>query len=252
LEQRQLLLRQLEGSRFIETAGIFREVKLMLADGSEVVHQLEGQLHIVGENFGLRIYVPRDKTSQELSAVLLPRYLVQWLMTDPGNDMMPVIDEVTVSLVKSISNVRDELIQRVLTEEGVIPLEGLVHAFALTKYALSASSGDLQLTNTSHKPSKSIPVKLPKPVSADFEACPDPEAFKSETFSVPGLTKTEAPSNYPSPANRPTLRPVSIRAKVSDNGPTLSETSRVKPPVEQQTPKPFKLPETFTFQLASH
>ncbi|WZH45622.1 uncharacterized protein QYS62_006688 [Fusarium acuminatum] len=143
LEQRQLLLRQLEGSRFIETAGIFRDVKLMLADGSEVVHQLEGQLHIVGENLGLRIYVPRDKTSQELSAVLLPRYLVQWLMTDTENDRMPVIDEATVSLVKSISNVRDELIQRVLTEEGIIPLEGLVHAFALTKYALSASPGDL-------------------------------------------------------------------------------------------------------------
>lgn len=108
-------------------------MKLLLEDDSEVVHQLEGQLHIVAENFGLRIYVPRDKTSQELSAVSLPRYLVKWLMTDPANDLTPVIDEVAVGLVKSISNVRDELIQKVLTEEGIMSLEDLVHPFALTK-----------------------------------------------------------------------------------------------------------------------
>lgn len=104
--------------------------------------------------------------------------------------------------------------------------------------------------SASQKPSKRIPVKLPKPVSAEFEACPDPEASKSETFSVPDVTKTEVPSNHLSPANRPTLRPVSIRSKVLGNGPALSETSKVKPPVEQQTPRLFKLPELFTYEAS--
>ncbi|KAI6765494.1 hypothetical protein HG530_006564 [Fusarium avenaceum] len=232
LKQRQSLLRQLEGTRFIETAGIFREVKLILADGSEVIRKLPGQLHIVERNVGLRIYVPRDKTSQELSAVLLPRLLVQWMVTDPENDMMPVIDEVSVSLVKSISNVRDELIQRVLTEEGVIPFESL---------------GTFALTNP--KPSKRIPIRLPKPVAAEIEVCPDAAVVKLEAFSVPGLAKTETPSPYSSSTNRSTLQPVSIRSKVPDNHPALSETSKMKPPVEQETPTSSKLPETtFTFQ----
>jgi hypothetical protein len=114
----------------------------MLADGSEVVRQLEGQLHIVDEDAGLRIYVPREREARELSAVSLPRFLVQWLMTDPGTDMMEAINEVSVSLVKSISNVRDVLIQKVLTKEGVIPFETLIPS-AFTKYVLSASLGDL-------------------------------------------------------------------------------------------------------------
>lgn len=113
-----------------------------------MVHQLEGQLHIVKEDARLRIYVPRDKTSQELSAVSLPRFLIEWLMTDPGSDIMEAINEVSVSLVKSIWNVRDGLIQRVLTEEGVIPFESLMPLESLipvvsTKYVLSASLGYL-------------------------------------------------------------------------------------------------------------
>jgi hypothetical protein len=120
----------------------------MPADGFQVVRQMKGQLHIVEEEMGLRIYVPRDTTAQELSAVSLPRFLVQWLMTDPGSDIMGATNEVSVSLVKSISNVRDGLIQRVLDEEGVIPLESLIPSeslvpFALTKYGLSVSLGDL-------------------------------------------------------------------------------------------------------------
>lgn len=89
------------------------------------MYKLTGQLHIEEGDEELKIYGPHDQASQELSVASLPRALVVWLMADPDSGLTERVNEVAVSLVKSISNAPDTLIDRVLDEEEVVKLEDL-------------------------------------------------------------------------------------------------------------------------------
>lgn len=90
-----------------------------------MTYKLTGQLHIEEGDKELKIYMPHKQEAQEVSATSLPRALVVWLMADPDSGLTERVNEVAVSLIKSISNVRDTLIDRVLDEEGVVKLEDL-------------------------------------------------------------------------------------------------------------------------------
>ncbi|KAH7142717.1 hypothetical protein B0J13DRAFT_555969 [Dactylonectria estremocensis] len=123
--QRQSLLRKLERTKFFRSRGICRQLTLERRSSHDATYTLSGQLHIEEGEEELKIYVPHDQAAQDLSVTSLPRALVVWLMGDPDSGLTERVNEVAVSLVKSISNAEDALINRVLDEEEVVKLEDL-------------------------------------------------------------------------------------------------------------------------------
>ncbi|KAK7428818.1 hypothetical protein QQZ08_004588 [Neonectria magnoliae] len=122
---RKNLLQKLERAKFFQSRQICRHLTLQRLHSIDVTCKMVGQLHIQEGHEELKIFVPHGPEAQDLSAASLPHALVVWLMADPDSGLTERVNEVAVSLVKSISTIRDTLISRVLDDEEVVRLEDL-------------------------------------------------------------------------------------------------------------------------------
>ncbi|GJN69183.1 hypothetical protein PLICBS_003230 [Purpureocillium lilacinum] len=117
----------LRGTKVVETNAICSALSITQDGrvvGSQIVHSQP--LHLAEEPAGLRIYVPRDKTAQDVCfATVLPRRLAQWLMQDPvapASAPMPV-DANLVAILGSVLSVDMPVVEGILEHEGI----GQVH-----------------------------------------------------------------------------------------------------------------------------
>lgn len=91
-----------------------------------VVENTLGGLEIK-DTVGLVIYVD-DENWELLKQTMLPRRLLEWMMTDPDSGDAEEVTELGVSLVRSILNVapgRDHIIPKMLDAEGIVDVEAL-------------------------------------------------------------------------------------------------------------------------------
>lgn len=79
------------------------------------------------DTVGLVIYVD-DENWELLKQTVLPRRLMEWLMTDPDTKVIEVVLEQAVGLVRSVLNVasgREAVIPKMLDVEGIVDVEVL-------------------------------------------------------------------------------------------------------------------------------
>lgn len=95
-------------------------------NGVTTVDKIPCQLHVEDCNDQLKIHMPPGEEAQEFCiASKLPRRLVEWIMTDPDSEVIGRVDEVAVSLFKTLMTIRDGLIDSVLDAEGIVKVDGL-------------------------------------------------------------------------------------------------------------------------------
>ncbi|RSL83280.1 hypothetical protein CEP51_004600 [Fusarium floridanum] len=112
------------------------QVRLVSSFPSRLIYR-SGNAEIVVENtlggldikdtVGLVINVD-DENWELLKQTVLPRRLLEWMMTDPDSGDVEEVTELGVSLVRSILNVspgRDHIIPRMLDAEGIVDVEAL-------------------------------------------------------------------------------------------------------------------------------
>jgi len=79
----------------------------------------------IKDTVGLTVYSD-DENWEIFKQTLLPRRLLEWIMTDPETNIIQDVPEQAVSLVRSIisvSNAREHVIARILDAEGIVDLE---------------------------------------------------------------------------------------------------------------------------------
>jgi hypothetical protein len=79
----------------------------------------------IKDTVGLTVYSD-DENWEIFKQTLLPRRLLEWMMTDPEINVTQDVPEQAVSLVRSIinvSNAREHVISRILDAEGIVDLE---------------------------------------------------------------------------------------------------------------------------------
>ncbi|KAK7430994.1 hypothetical protein QQZ08_002524 [Neonectria magnoliae] len=125
-DERATVLRKLQQSQFFQAEEMYLRLFLSTNDSVIEVDEIETDLHIEESDDRLRIYLPHDEEAHEFCLISrLPRRLVGWMMTDPASEEVRAVDEVAVSLVKSILRARDTLVPAVLDAEGVVKAEDL-------------------------------------------------------------------------------------------------------------------------------
>ncbi|OCK73843.1 hypothetical protein K432DRAFT_364328 [Lepidopterella palustris CBS 459.81] len=110
----------LKGANVLETDGISSELHLSQGDQIYIVQAARSELHIQEDQSGLKVYVPRDASSQEVCYYSkLPRGLVEWMMTDEPSQTQRKVDETAVRVVNSVLNARKSALPRILESEGI-------------------------------------------------------------------------------------------------------------------------------------
>ncbi|KAG8676294.1 hypothetical protein FPOAC2_02388 [Fusarium poae] len=110
------------------------EVRLASSFQSQLVYR-SGSAEIIAVNpmggldikdtVGLTVYSD-DENWEIFKQTLLPRRLLEWIMTDPETNVVQDVPEQAVSLMRSIinvSNAREHVISRILDAEGIVDLE---------------------------------------------------------------------------------------------------------------------------------
>jgi hypothetical protein len=107
-----------------ETDKIYSECHLM-QDGKPMIAKAPfGELHITEEESTLRIYISTKPDTQALCYFSkLPRALVAWIMTDPETRIQENIDPAASSIVKSVLNAPESILEQLLQAEGIVGID---------------------------------------------------------------------------------------------------------------------------------
>ncbi|KAH7153448.1 hypothetical protein EDB81DRAFT_647502 [Dactylonectria macrodidyma] len=121
------VISKLEKTLFFQTEAMFLQLALSTDNnGVTTVDKIPCQLHVEDCDDQLKIYMPPGEEAQEFCiASKLPRRLVEWIMTDPASEVIGRVDEVAVSLFKTLMTIRDSLIDSILDAEGIVKVDGL-------------------------------------------------------------------------------------------------------------------------------
>jgi hypothetical protein len=79
----------------------------------------------IKDTVGFTVYAD-DENWEILKQTVLPRRLLEWIMTDPETSVTGPVSEQAVSLVRSILNIpvgREHVIPKILDAEGIVDLE---------------------------------------------------------------------------------------------------------------------------------
>ncbi|KAJ6446727.1 ino80 chromatin remodeling complex protein [Purpureocillium lavendulum] len=130
----------LRGTKVVETNAICSALSITQDGRVAGLQMVRSQpLHLAEEPSGLRIYVPRDRTAQDVCfATVLPRRLAQWLMQDPmAQTTSPAaVDANLVAILGSVLSVDMPVVEGILEHEGI----GQVHLPAINQAAFEAST----------------------------------------------------------------------------------------------------------------
>jgi hypothetical protein len=107
-----------------ETDKIYSECHLM-QDGKPMIAKTSfGEPHITEEESALRIYISTNPDTQALCYFSkLPRALVAWIMTDPETGIQEDIDPAAASIVKSVLNAPESILELLLQAEGIVGVD---------------------------------------------------------------------------------------------------------------------------------
>lgn len=107
-----------------ETAGISSELHLTMDGEVFKVKTEHSDVHINEAADFLKIYIPHNEVAQDVCIQhALPRKLVEWMMTAPGNssDKKAVsVDDRAAGIVKGLLNARIQSVAEILDREGII------------------------------------------------------------------------------------------------------------------------------------
>ncbi|KAI1030042.1 hypothetical protein LB504_010468 [Fusarium proliferatum] len=154
----------------------------------------------IKDTVGFTVYAD-DENWEILKQTVLPRRLLEWIMTDPETNVTGAVPEQAVSLVRSILNIpvgREHVIPKILDAEGIVDLE-LLEASPYWR----VNSERVPDTTITTKSDKLRPAKIlddddePSPAYtqgesyhareglADSKSSPPP---RMPTYAEPGLT----------------------------------------------------------------
>ncbi|KAF5657399.1 hypothetical protein FCIRC_13277 [Fusarium circinatum] len=152
----------------------------------------------IKDTVGFTVYAD-DENWEILKQTMLPRRLLEWIMTDPETNVTGSVSEQAVSLVRSILNIpvgREHVIPKILDAEGIVDLE-LLEASPYWR----VNSERVPDTTITTKPDKLRPAKTlddeddePSPAytqGESYHAREDLADSKSPTrvdYAEPGLT----------------------------------------------------------------
>ncbi len=96
----------------------------LIQDGKPVIAKIPfGELHIVDEDSMLRFYMSTKPDTQVLCYFSkLPRALLAWIMTDPESGIQNYIDPAAASIIKSVLNAPESILELILQAEGIVDL----------------------------------------------------------------------------------------------------------------------------------
>jgi hypothetical protein len=97
----------------------------LIQDGKQMIAKASlGELHITEEKSTLRIYMSTKPDTQALCYFSkLPRALVAWIMTDPETRAQEDIDPAAASIVKSVLNAPESILEPILQAEGIVGVD---------------------------------------------------------------------------------------------------------------------------------
>ncbi|UNI18105.1 hypothetical protein JDV02_004396 [Purpureocillium takamizusanense] len=105
------------------TDGIFTSFLIQQNNKTTVVEEAAGNEHIDETPEGLVIYVPRQKTSQELCfSTVLPRKFAEWLMRDPTTNNTDDVDDDAVKALTAVFTCGRFALDEILDRLGIIQL----------------------------------------------------------------------------------------------------------------------------------
>ena len=111
----------LQNSETLETDKITAELLLTQDDTELRVEKESASLHMREDIDGLKVYVPRDKRSQEVCFnSKLPRRLCEWIMTDPATQIVAPVSPDAVAVVQSVLSAQPFAIKDILDEHGIV------------------------------------------------------------------------------------------------------------------------------------
>lgn len=107
-----------------ETDQIYSKCHL-IEDGKPMIAKASfGELHITEEESTLRVYMSTKPDTQALCYFSkLPRALVAWIMTDPETRIQEDIDPAAASIVKSVLNAPESILEPILQAEGIVDVD---------------------------------------------------------------------------------------------------------------------------------
>ncbi|KAF5641071.1 uncharacterized protein FTJAE_4253 [Fusarium tjaetaba] len=151
----------------------------------------------IKDTVGFTVYAD-DENWEILKQTVLPRRLLEWIMTDPETNTVGSVSEQAVSLVRSILNIpvgREHVIPKILDAEGIVDLE-LLEASPYWRVN-SERVPDTTITTKSDKlrPAKTLDDEdddEPSPAYTQGESYHAREglADSKTTYAAPGTTTT--------------------------------------------------------------
>ncbi|KAF5710646.1 hypothetical protein FMUND_9425 [Fusarium mundagurra] len=157
----------------------------------------------IKDTVGFTVYAD-DENWEILKQTVLPRRLLEWIMTDPETNVVGSVPEQAVSLVRSILNIpvgREHVIPKILDAEGIVDLE-LLEASPYWRVN-SERVPDTTITTKSDKlrPAKTLDDEdddEPSPAYTQGESYHAREGLADSkggptTYSAPGMTTYAEP-----------------------------------------------------------
>jgi hypothetical protein len=97
----------------------------LVQDGETMIAKAPfGELHITEEESTLRVYMSTKSDTQALCYFSkLPQALVAWIMTDPETKIQNDIDPAAASIVKSVLNAPESILELILQAEGIVGVD---------------------------------------------------------------------------------------------------------------------------------
>ncbi|KAF4982147.1 hypothetical protein FZEAL_2170 [Fusarium zealandicum] len=152
------------------------QVRLVSGFPSKLVYR-SGNAEITAENplggldirdtVGLVVHVD-DENWELLKQTVLPRRLLEWMMTDPDTEVTEPVTEQAISLIRSVLNVasgREHIIPKMLDAEGIVDTE-LLHASPYWQEVNSEPTPEPSLSKGQEMPPQKTlddPIRTPSP-----------------------------------------------------------------------------------------
>ncbi|PYI03189.1 hypothetical protein BO78DRAFT_452009 [Aspergillus sclerotiicarbonarius CBS 121057] len=114
----------LQKIKVCETDGIRSELHLH-QDGKDIAVQVSSsELHFHETEFGLAIYVPRDRKAQYLCFLdRVPSTLLEWLMTEPSTGICEPLSEKALNTIHLVLQAQDPYVALTLDRAGIVTVE---------------------------------------------------------------------------------------------------------------------------------